>query len=54
MKNITFNQASLLIGRKGVQVLNENHEAISSWKQFFNSERYYTQEENLRLIPITV
>jgi hypothetical protein len=50
MKNLNFEQASLLIGRKGVQVLNENQEVINSWVQFFTAQRYYTDPENLSLI----
>ncbi len=51
MKRISFEQACLLIGRKGVRILNEKHETITSWVMVFEAERYYTASNNLELLP---
>lgn len=53
MKKITFDQACLLIGRKGVTICNQDHEDIVSWVQFFKAERYYTDSANLELLPVS-
>lgn len=50
MKQINFDQASRLIGRKGITVVNENHEPVISWAQFFKCQRYYTESENLLIL----
>jgi hypothetical protein len=47
MKNINFATASLLMGRDGVTLLNEKHEVITSWVQFFTAQRYYTNESTV-------
>ena len=50
MKNLNFEQASLLIGRKSVQILDENQQEITSWVHFFKAQRYYTSIENMGLL----
>ena len=50
MQQINFEQAQLLIGRKGVTIVNENHLTIDSWVLFFNSQRFYTDSQNLLVL----
>ncbi len=50
MIQLNFQQVQILLGRKGVTILNENHQTIDSWVTFFTSQRYYTDKNNLDIL----